>query len=611
MLPRMLSCLAALIVGLLSPSVQADVPTQSEARVIVKFKEDATELKHAPADVRAWRLGSRLGLALQSVQEPAPGMQVFRTKGMDSEELARRMSFQPDVAFAVPDRLKRIKAIPNDPLYAGQWYLQAVQPAALNAVSAWDKLLGAAGPVVAIIDTGIRPDHPDLSGKILPGYDFIADATNSGDGDGRDSDPSDPGDYITAQNKTDKLCGTGTQISDSSWHGTRVAGIVAASTNNALGIAGLSRNGRILPLRVLGKCGGYDSDIIAAMRWAAGLSVPGVADNANPARVINLSLAGPGTCSSAYKQAISDITAQGTVIVAAAGNETGAVEEPANCPGVLAVAGLRHVGTKVGYSSFGSQVGVSAPAGNCVNTGIGEECLFPINTTTNLGTTVPAANGYTDGFNYNVGTSFSAPLAAGVAALMLEVHPGLSVTDIIGRIKAAADPFPVDGALPTCPTVGATGSGIDGQCNCTTSTCGAGMLDANKSMTQALAPAAAIVALDPLAQNANISLDGGTSTAAVGRTITGWNWTLVSGPAGASLSNSASVLASLQTTTGGAYRVSLTVTDNTAASATTETVLTVPGGGGGGGGGSLDMTAQLGIVALGMLAFFSRRRPSR
>lgn len=602
MLPR----LAVLVIGLLPFSVQA-APVPAEARVIVKFRSNAVEMKRAQSLDRAHSLSARLGLTVQPVHEPAPGIQVLRARGMASEELARRLSLLAEVDYAVPDRVKRIRAIPNDPLYASQWYLKAADPAALNAVSAWDRLLGGTGPVIAVIDTGIRSDHPDLAGKFVSGYDFIADDA-AGDGDGRDADPSDPGDYITAQEALDDICGSGTEPAGSSWHGTRVSGVIAAATNNNVGIAGLSRNGRILPLRVLGKCGGYDSDIIAAMRWAAGLSVPGVPANANPARIINLSLAGPGTCSRAYQQAVDDITAQGTVIVAAAGNETGDVDEPANCSGVLAVAGLRHVGTKVGYSSLGPEVGISAPAGNCVNTGLGEECLYPINTTTNLGLTVPGASGYTDGFNYNVGTSFSAPQAAGVAALMLEVHPGLSVGEIQRRIKAAATPFPApDPALPTCPEVGAIGSGIDGQCNCTTSTCGAGMLDADNAMAQALAPAAAFTTLDPLAPNTSIRLDSADSTAALTRTITAWSWTLVQGSAGASLSNSASQIASLQVTAAGNYRIRLTVTDNLGASSTIDSTLTI-GSSGGGGGGSLDWAAQLGIAALGLLAYLSRRK---
>lgn len=604
--------LAALCAALL-PGIPPASAAEPEARVIVKFRADSGELKRVQSVERARSLSTRLGLDLRALHQPAPRLQVLRARGMASEELARRLALLEDVAYAVPDRRKRIRAVPNDPLYAGQWYLKGTQnlwPAALNAVSAWDRLPGGAGPVVAVLDTGIRADHPDLAGRTVPGYDFIADDA-AGDGDGRDADPSDPGDFITDQEARQDLCGEDTFASDSSWHGTRVAGIIAAATNNHEGIAGLSRNGRILPLRVLGKCGGYDSDIIAAMRWAAGLNVPGAPVNANPARVINLSLAGPGSCSNAYQDAADEITARGTLIVAAAGNDTGPVEEPANCAGVLGVAGVRHLGTKVGYSSFGPEVGVSAPAGNCVNTGLGEECLFPINTTTNLGLTTPGAHGYTDGYNYNVGTSFSAPLVAGVAALMLEVHPGLSARETIDRIKLAANAFPSDPTLPTCPEVGAIGSGIDGQCNCTTGTCGAGMLDADQSVARALAPAAAFVALDPMARNASVRLDSGSSSAALGRAIVAWNWTLAQAPSGASLSNAASAMASLQTASDGDYRIRLEVTDDQGASSSTESVLTVGGGGGGGGGGSLDWAAHLGIGALALLAYLARRRRVR
>src|SRR5690606_7790730 len=134
-------------------------------------------------------------------------------------------------------------------------------------------------------------------------------------------------------------------------------------------------------VRVLGKCGGYDSDIIAAMRWAAGLNLPGAPLNPTPAKILNLSLGGSGKCTSSYQQVIGDLETAGVLVVAAAGNDHGPVDSPANCPGVLAVAGLRHIGTKVGYSSLGREVGISAPAGNCVN--LGPPCLFSLATTSN------------------------------------------------------------------------------------------------------------------------------------------------------------------------------------------------------------------------------------
>ncbi len=157
-------------------------------------------------------------------------------------------------------------------------------------------------------------------------------------------------------------------VEDSSWHGTQTAGLIGALTNNGVGMASVGRTVRILPVRVLGKCGGFDADIIAGMRWAAGLSVPGVPANPNPARVINMSLGGAGVCTQAYVDAVNEINAAGVTIIASAGNSTGhAVSSPANCPGVIAVAGLRHVGTKVGFSDLGPQISISAPGGNCVN----------------------------------------------------------------------------------------------------------------------------------------------------------------------------------------------------------------------------------------------------
>ena len=165
------------------------------------------------------------------------------------------------------------------------------------------------------------------------------------------------------------------------------------------------------------------------MQWAAGLSVDGVPDNPYPADILNLSLGGTGSCSSSYQTLISKLAGMGVLVVASAGNESGPVDSPGNCSGVLAVAGLRNVGTKVGYSSLGAEVGIAAPAGNCVVTS--DTCLRPIDTTSNAGTTVPAQNIYTDQTNPSLGTSFSAPIVAGIAALMRSVNGNLTPAQLI------------------------------------------------------------------------------------------------------------------------------------------------------------------------------------
>ncbi len=389
----------------------------------------------------------------------------------------------------------------------GQWYLRApidVVQSSINVEPAWDLGAGGSPVVVATIDTGVRFDHPDLQraafgGTLLPGYDMISDPDVANDGDGRDADPSDPGDWVTdaeINQRGGPFYQCDTQASPSSWHGTQTTGLIGALTNNGLGMASVGHGVMVLPVRVLGKCGGFDSDAIAGAMWASGLSVPGVPGNPSPARVLNLSFGYDGVCSSAWTDAIRQINAAGAVVVAAAGNSTGhAVGVPANCPGAIAVTGLRHVGTKVGFSDLGPEISISAPGGNCVNTGAGTPCLYPILTTSNTGTTTPAtdANGgsiYTDSFNVSLGTSFSAPLVAGTAALMLSVQPTLTPAQVRGLLQATARPFPTTGGgtvgnpVPQCAAPQPQGiAQVDQlECYCTTLTCGAGMLDAGAAL---------------------------------------------------------------------------------------------------------------------------------
>jgi len=210
--------------------------------------------------------------------------------------------------------------------------------------------------------------------------------------------------------------------------------------------------------------------------------------------VLNMSLGG-GTdpCDPSYQDAISAVTATGAAIVVAAGNSSFAVEVPANCPGVIAVGALRQIGTKVGFSDFGPEVTISAPGGNCVNTAAGAPCLYPILTTTNAGTTIPTANGYSDSFNPSLGTSFSTPLVSGTLALMLSARPELMPAQLKQILQATARSFPTSGSDPTisactAPVTDASGLPIEqSECYCTTSTCGAGMLDAGAAVRAAAA----------------------------------------------------------------------------------------------------------------------------
>ena len=481
-------------------------------RVIVKFKptvvvpSERSLSATGVAQARAAMFGKRHGIALEAGTRLSERSQVVVAPTLSSSELAARLAADSDVEYAVPDRRRQRRAMPDDPYYrsgvpgsgpaAGQWYLRpptATLKAAINAEGAWDLTTGSPSVVVAVLDTGVRFDHPDLravsaGGNLLPGYDFITEVSVANDGNARDADASDPGDWVTSIEASNRYglfydC----TPEDSSWHGTQTAGLIAALTDNGIGMASVGRNVRVLPVRVLGKCGGYDSDIIAGMRWAAGLAVPGVPTNANKARVINMSLGGSGNCTAAYSDVVAEVTAAGAVIVAAAGNSSGhAVEAPANCAGVVAVGGLRHAGTKVAFSDLGPEITISAPAGNCVNdTG---ECLYPIMTTTNLGTRAPAGSTYTDGDNASVGTSFSAPLVAGTLALMVSAQPALTPQQAIQALRSSARPFPGTGtigadgtAVPQCraPYYDRWGYPVDqDECWCTTSTCGAGMLDA-------------------------------------------------------------------------------------------------------------------------------------
>lgn len=600
---------------------------------IVKLRAgSASALPHIAAVVEPMRaLGDRAGVRLQELRQMTADMRVIRidpANGSIAEQLAR-LRADPEVEFAEVDEVRFRHAVPNDPDYVNQWFLHAppsptIPPSsssldinsAIDAEHAWDlpNGKGLTTTVVAVLDTGVRYDHPDLSAKLLPndpahgvigGYDFVSgESTTSfvraNDGDGYDSDPSDPGDWVSAadQQANPNLFPVGTcDVSNSSWHGTRVAGLIGATNNNGVGISGIAWQPLILPVRVLGKCNGRDSDIINGMRWAAGLAVTGVPVNPNPAKIINLSLGSAGSCLQSYRSVISELTARNVLVVASAGNDGGAVDSPANCPGILAVAGLRHSGTKVGYSNLGAEVGVSAPAGNCYN--LSGACLYSLDTTTNLGTTTPGASAYTDQSDYNVGTSFSAPIVSAIVALMHSVNSHLGPAQLIARVKEGVVAFPVDLSLSMCPAADASG-----QCNCTTSTCGAGMVNAARGVTAALRPIANIVPVAGLkTAGQSVALDGSASTVADGHTIN-YAWASLAGaspPTGAT--NMATTTVTAPASGSASYR--LTVTDNLGAADYADVTVTVAAGGGSGsssGGGVTD------VLMLAALALAARHR---
>jgi serine protease len=410
-------------------------------------------------------------------------------------QLREKLLQRPDVEWVEANaRERRLQVPPDDPLFAGsngQWWLQQAGgsnqnrgEARLRGVAdfqrAWLRASGAPA-VVAVLDTGITP-HPDLVGRVLPGYDFVSEVVFANDGDGRDGNPADPGDWVSNADLSDPNF-AGCAVEDSSWHGTVIAGMVAANTNNGLGGAGIHWAAGILPVRVAGKCGADLRDIVDGMRWAAGLPVAGVALNPNPSRIINISFGGSAACGSAYQTAIDELRARGVVVVAAAGNEWRSPTRPASCRGVVGVAGLNRDGFKSNYSNFGAALaasGIATVAGDDDDGAWGGVLRDSgLVTLTNPGRTVPVAIGANDGYARLYGTSFAAPQVAGAIALMLSLNPQLTFDQIQEGLRLSARPH------ATSPKIGLCSDANPGRCICTTDTCGVGILDAERALIYA------------------------------------------------------------------------------------------------------------------------------
>jgi serine protease len=449
-------------------------PAFVPGEVLVKMKpsarapisaNDLTRLQLVPA-AQLTSGGERvLRVAAKTAGEMTP--QALRERTL---QLVKLLAARTDVQYAQPNHVLQLSARPNDPGFVQQWnFLDSgvvvardaggsvgkgagLAAGGINLAQVWDGNKGSSSVVVAVIDTGILSTHPDIAGSpnLVAGFDMIDATFNANDGGGRDSDPTDPGDAASAGE-----CGDAAPAHANSWHGTHVAGIVGVGhTNNGVGVAGINWSVQLQPVRVLGKCGATLVDVIDAIRWAAGLPVPGVPDNLTPARVINLSLAGAVPCSAApaMQSAINDAVARGVTVVAAAGSEAADVSGfvPASCNGVISVAASDARGRLVTrYSNFGARVDLLAPGGDTARD--------DDNDGHNDGVLSMVLGGYA---RYN-GTSMASAHVAGVVALMRAVRPTLSPAAVLAELQRSAVPR----SAVECPQA-----------------CGAGLLNARAAL---------------------------------------------------------------------------------------------------------------------------------
>ncbi len=507
---------------------------------IVKFKQDDKVgiMRAEQIESRLTALSSTYGTTMQFERSLASGAQLVSVAGGASQysmdELIVNMQSDQAIEYAVPNYRLYTMAVPNDPQYNEQWHYYE-ETGGINMPPAWDITEGG-GAVVAVIDTGYRP-HVDLAPNIIQGYDFISDPSTARDNNGRDSDASDEGDWFGFFE-----CGTFFS-QPSSWHGTHVAGTIAAVNDNGIGVAGIAPDAKVVPVRALGKCGGTLADIQDGMLWAAGVSVSGVPDNENPADVINMSLGGGTSCDAAMQDVVDQVNAAGSLIVAAAGNSNANASSftPAGCDGVLTVASTTRTGSRASYSNFGSSVEVAAPGGQTSN-----GPAFGVLSTLNSGPETPED----DIYSYYQGTSMAAPHVAGVAALLFAQKPDATPQEVTDVLMDTAREFP-------------------GTC----SQCGTGIVDAHAALlaigggSSNNPPSAGF---DFSAEGLSVSFSDDSSDR--DGNVVSWSWSFGDGASSSQQDPSHTYGAA------GSYTVSLTVTDDDGASDTVTQTVSVAGG---------------------------------
>ncbi|MFI4925130.1 MAG: S8 family peptidase, partial [Vicinamibacteria bacterium] len=426
--------------------------TATVRRFVVQFEDAGTRWASARNEKLSVDFDKMLtkaaGVEMRIVRATAGGAWVVETaapvSGAQAKEIVKALEATPGIRYAMPDRRVRTHAAyyhPNDVLYQQGYMWNLDDPVygsyyGIDAAHAWAITVGSSAIVGAIVDTGIIA-HPDLAGRVVAGYDFITDPERARDGDARDENPRDWGDYADAGE-----CGD--DADDSSWHGSHVAGTFGAAGDNGYGIPGVDWRARIQPVRVLGRCGGSTIDITEGMLWAAGGAIPGIPPNPTPARVINLSIGGKGECEPFEQAAYDEALSRGALVVISAGNENDNADlySPASCFGVSTVVATDPYGYRASYSNYSLYADIAAPGGDQSRYTNEDGVLSTVDSSTR-----DPSGDYV--FDFKNGTSMAAPHVTGVGALMLSVNPSLTPAQMKGIMADTSSYFASDSACRT------------------------------------------------------------------------------------------------------------------------------------------------------------------